>query len=173
MRFMVDFDSYFETLINRLNKSFDLQQNVNFEQSHYKLKAVMNIRNEKFVLSPDIKLYGFENNEIFFIKKVSRLSAQEIHKELSFLKSRIREITIPGKDHMSTHISPVFISEAPLPTESIKVIKRYFYQKGFFLGFNGWADLTPIAVSLVENKVYSNRKIQKTAAFFHPDNPTV
>ncbi len=166
---MADFDSYFETLISRLKQSFDLQQNHEVDTRHYDIKAVMNIRNEKFVLSPDIKLYGFENNEIFYIKKTGALSAEIIREELSFLKSRIRDIAAPGKDHMSTHISPVFITEEPLTREVEKVIKRYFFQKGFLLGFKGWADLAPIAVSLKDNRVFSNRKIQSTAAFFHPE----
>ena len=166
---MASYDLYLNSLAEKLKKSFDLTPEYSFKDHSYDLMASMNIRNEKFVLTPDVKLYGFENNEIFFINQTKELNLSSIQDELDFLKSHIREIADPRKDHMSTSISLVLVSTAPPSDETEKFIKRYFYQKSFTFGFKGWADLTVIAICLSERKVIAGNKIKKTAAFFQPD----
>lgn len=162
---------YLNNLCSRLKKSFDIRENYQFKNRRYNLYAEMNIRNEKFMLLQEVKIYGFENNEYFFIRNAEMITKEELKSELEGLKSSLREISAPHKEHMSSSVSLVLVTESEIPGEVEKFVKRYFHQKGFAFGFKGWTDLTVIVVSLTEERVISNNKMKKTAAFFKPDAP--
>ena len=166
---MKQLQPYLKNLAAKLNKNFNIQENYKFNNRCYDLYAEMNVRNEKFLLLQEVKIYGFENNEFFFIRNVCNISREDLKAELEELKSSLRKISCPRKDHMSSSVSLVLITESEVPGEIEKLARRYFHQKSFAFGFKGWADLTVIVVSLLEGRVISNNKMRKTAAFFSPD----
>ena len=168
-RQMKQLQLYLNNLNSRLNKNFDIRENYQFKKWRYDLYAEMNVRNEKFLLLQEVKIYGFENNEFFFIRNVCKITREDLKAELDELKSSLRDISAPRKDHMSSSVSLVLITESEIPGEVEKFARRYFHQKSFAFGFKGWADLTVIVVSLPDGRVISNKKMKKTAAFFKPD----
>ena len=166
---MMTLESYYTSLTNRLQKSFDITEQVQLDQYSYDFKADLNIRNEKFILLPEIKLYGFENNEYFLVRREEDLRLGSLRKELDYLQSKLKEIAPPAKEHMSSEVSLVVITESNVPVDVEKFAGKFFRQKSYALGFKGWADLNVIVVSLSDGRVIAHKKNKKTAAFFKPD----
>lgn len=166
---MMNFESYYNSLTRKLQKSFNITEHFKLEKYSYDFRADLNIRNEKFILLPEIKLYGFENNEYFLVRRENDLQLNTIKEELAYLKSRLKVIAPPAKEHMSSEVSLVLITESEVPEDTEKFVKRFFRQKSYALGFKGWADLNVIVVTLSEGRVIAHKKNKKTAAFFKPD----
>jgi hypothetical protein len=166
---MTTYESYTNSLIQKLYKNFDISEQYKLEKYSYDFRADLNIRNEKFVFLPDIKLYGFENNEYFLVRKSDDINLHDLQEELSYLKSKLKEIAPPAKEHMSSEVFLVLITQTPIPEKTEQFIRRFFRQKSYALGFKGWADLNVIVIALSEERVISHKKNKKTAAFFNPE----
>ena len=166
---MVNYPDYFDYISKKLEKNFDINRKTSLLNRNYDLSARLNVKNEKFVLVPEIKLYGFSNNEYFYIRSWENPEIESLKEELNDLKRELPTIIERQQDHMSSALLLVLVTDKEIPANIEKLVRKYFYQKGFALGFKGWADLTPVIVSLSEERVIAHKKISKTAAYFKPE----
>ncbi len=162
-------DSYFNKLIEKLGKSFNIRTDAQFSQYSYDAFAVLNVRSEKYMLRPEVKIYGFENDEYFLIRKQDSLTKEALKTELDSLFANVREIIQMGKDHMSSQVCLVMVTETKVPNDVEQLARRYYRQKGFAFGLKGWANVMVIVVSLSDKRVITHKKNKKTAEFFEPE----
>ncbi len=166
---MVKNSDYFAFIKKKLESNFDIEANIRVLGRDYDLIARMNVKNEKFILIPEVKLYGFSNNEYFYIRSWENPDTDELKAELDDLKGSLPSLIERQKDHMSSALHLILVTDRPVSGDAEKLVRKYFYQKGFAFGFKGWADLTPVIVSLSEERVIAHKKISKTAAYFKPE----
>jgi hypothetical protein len=167
---MAKYQNYLDSLKRKLEKNFDLTENVSLLNRNYDLFARLNVKNEKFVLLPEVKLYGFENNEYFYIRRWENPDTDSLKAELNDLKRELPSLIERQEDHMSSALHLILVIDGNIPADAEKLVRKYFYQKGFAFGFKGWADLSPVIVSLSEERVIAHNKIKKTAAYFKPED---
>ncbi|MDC7219912.1 MAG: hypothetical protein PQJ59_08230 [Spirochaetales bacterium] len=166
---MLSYDNYLSLLRDKLSSHFDLTGAALLEGRTYDLHGTMNIRNTKYLLSEKVKIYNYENDEYLYLRKYGGESLEGLKEELGQIQSVIPQIIQPEKDHMSSLLTLVLVMDEEIPTDLARFAKRYRRQKGFALGFRGWADLILVIVSLKENRVVTHRNFMKTAAFFEPE----
>jgi hypothetical protein len=166
---MFTFESYLSSLKEKLSSHFNLTSSVSVGEGEYELFGEMNIRNSKYVLSKKAQIYGYENNEFLWLRIGQDDSVAALKEELGVLKGQISGLVKNHKEHMSSLLSLTIVLEGGIARDLERFARRFHYQKGFALGFKGWADLVLVIVSLEENRVITHRNFMKTAVFFQPE----
>nr|WP_319777095.1 hypothetical protein [uncultured Sphaerochaeta sp.] len=166
---MLSYETYLSALGEKLSSQFDLSSEEVIDNYSYDLFGTMNIRNSKYMLSEKVQIYGYENNEFLWIRKQDGGDCLSLKNELDRMKKEIPRLVEPQRDHMSSLLTLLLVTEGDIPSEWARLARRFRYQKGFALGFRGWADLILVILSLGENRVVTHRHFMKTAAFFLPE----
>lgn len=152
---------YLDKIEDKLIGSFDIKRNYTINNTNYEMFAEYHLRNEKYVLIKKAVVYAFENNEYSLIKYCESLSNDRLVKILNSLTESIESIVKPTKEHMSSTVTLVIVTDNIIKEDLNKVskfIKGFNYNKGFAFGFKGWADMRLLLVSLNEGLIITNRK---------------
>lgn len=152
---------YLDLMENKLKGSFNIKRNYSVNNCMYDMFAEYHIRNEKYVLLKKAVVYSFENNEYCLFKYCENLNRNTVQEIISNLINSVELIIQPGKDHMSSIITLIFVTDSILNedlNEITKTISSFSYNKGFAFGFKGWADIRAVLVSLKEGLITTNKK---------------
>ena len=81
---------------------------------------------------------------------------------INTLTDSVESIVKPDKDHMSSTITLVIVTDNFIDNKDrdviTKIISNFKYNKGFAFGFKGWADIRLVLVSLNEGFIATNKK---------------
>jgi len=152
---------YMDIIEEKLQGSFDVTKNYIINDFQYDLFAEYYLRNESYVLVKKAVVYAFENNEYCLIKYYKDLNKSSYNNYIYNLIQSIEALVNPSKEHMSSIITGVIVTDNILSEDLediIKTINRFKYNKGFAFGFKGWADIRLVLVSLNEGLIATNKK---------------
>lgn len=153
---------YLNIIEKKLKNSFDIKRNYTLNNIQFDMFAEYHLRNERYVLVKKAVVYAFENNEYSFIKYCGKLDKDYLQKVINTLTDSVQSIVKPDKEHMSSTITLVFVTENFINNKDkdviTKIISKFKYNKGFAFGFKGWADIRLVLVSLNEDFMATNKK---------------
>ena len=147
---------------SKLHNSFDFKETNIFPYLNVELFAEQKIVSEKYLFTKKFNIYQTQNHELIFVyKPTTPLSTESITYYTDIFKQYIsKDIKIP-KNHMSTIVTLVIITEEDISPEVIKKTEKVKYHKDFMLTLKGWSDLAIILIDLKKELVYSNKFGQK------------
>ncbi|MBP8692256.1 MAG: hypothetical protein KBI20_08380 [Sedimentibacter sp.] len=153
---------YLDIIEKKLKNSFDIKRNYTLNNIQFDMFAEYHLRNERYVLVKKAVVYAFENNEYSFIKYCGKLDKDYLQKVINTLTDSVQSIVKPDKEHMSSTITLVIVTENFINNKDkdviTKIISKFKYNKGFAFGFKGWADIRLVLVSLNEDFMATNKK---------------
>jgi hypothetical protein len=153
---------YLNIIEKKLKSSFDIKRNYTLNNIQFDMFAEYHLRNEKYVLVKKAIVYAFENNEYSFIKHCEELDKEYLQEIINTLTDSVESIVKPDKDHMSSTITLVIVTDNFFDNKDrdviTKIISNFKYNKGFAFGFKGWADIRLVLVSLNEGFIATNKK---------------
>jgi hypothetical protein len=153
---------YLNIIEKKLKNSFDIKRNYTLNNIQFDMFAEYHLRNERYVLVKKAVVYAFENNEYSFIKYCGKLDKDYLQKVINTLTDSVQSIVKPDKEHMSSTITLVIVTENFINNKDkdviTKIISKFKYNKGFAFGFKGWADIRLVLVSLNEDFMATNKK---------------
>lgn len=153
---------YLNIIEKKLKSSFDIKRNYTLNNIQFDMFAEYHLRNEKYVLVKKAIVYAFENNEYSFIKHCEELDKEYLQEIINTLTDSVESIVKPDKDHMSSTITLVIVTDNFIDNKDrdviTKIISNFKYNKGFAFGFKGWADIRLVLVSLNEDFMATNKK---------------
>lgn len=152
------FSQYLEILEKKLIGSFDLQRNYKLNDYEYDLFAEYHMRNEKYMLMKKAVVYAIENNEYCFIKYFDYIDPHQIQDFIDVLIKSVDEIVKPCEEHMSSIITGVIVLPNKPNEDSVDMVKRFKYHKGFVFGFKGWVDMRLLLVTMNDDYIVTNKK---------------
>jgi hypothetical protein len=145
---------YLNIIEKKLKSSFDIKRNYTLNNIQFDMFAEYHLRNEKYVLVKKAIVYAFENNEYSFIKYCEELDKEYLQEIINTLTDSVESIVKPDKDHMSSTITLVIVTDNFIDNKDrdviTKIISNFKYNKGFAFGFKGWADIRLVLVSLMK-----------------------
>lgn len=162
------FENYKEKMLERYARNFDVKEDYKYNDWDFDIFSILNVKNEKYFGAKSIKVYTFENDEYVFLKYFKSFNEESLDKFIDILKKAIEDYVDPHEDHMSSAITGVIAVDKIDDTNLIKQIKEFKYQKGFLLGFKGWADIRLILVDLSKDNVITSKKAKKVGKFYQP-----
>lgn len=154
----MDYNTYLETIENRLKKNFDLIRNYTINNCDFDLFAKYNVRTERYILTKKTVIDAMENNEYCFIKYFDNLDKERLKTYIQSLIGIIDILVNPNEEHMSSTITGVIALENKPTAEIVDKIKKFKYHKGFAFGFKGWVDIRLILVTMNDKYIVTNRK---------------
>ncbi|GAA0373611.1 hypothetical protein [Bacillus horti] len=153
--------SYINQVCNLYVHHFDIYRNQKMEGFDLDFMAAHKRRDEKYMISKNIKVWGVENQQYIF----TATSKQSISKEfIAQFKSSLNQVMpdfIPyKKEHMSTIFIGVVITNQTVSKTIEKEAVKYRKLKFLNFGWYGWAECYLAIVSLKENKIAIHPKGQ-------------
>lgn len=159
---------YFELIEKRLGEYFDFVRDFPFDGVTFDLKAISNVRNEKYFAFKEATLYAYENNEILLFKYTEKMNDDIFEKLSNMMKENIVEFVDLSDDHMSSLINCVIVVDEEIEESLIEKVKKFKYHKSFSFGFKGWADMMFTVVNLKDGQVYNNKKLKRQTRLLLP-----
>ncbi|MCT4633293.1 MAG: hypothetical protein N4A76_11180 [Firmicutes bacterium] len=159
---------YFELIEKRLGGYFDFVRDFPFDGVTFDLKAISNVRNEKYFAFKEATLYAYENNEILLFKYTESMNEDIFDKLSTIMKDNIAEFVDLSEDHMSSVINCVILINEDVEEQLVEKIKKFKYHKSFSFGFKGWADMMFTLVNLKDGRVYNNKKLKRQTKLLLP-----
>ncbi|AOY75011.1 hypothetical protein [Clostridium formicaceticum] len=158
--------NYIKNMGERLWKYFDVEKAYSYKEIEFDLFAKSLVRNERYIASKKIAIYGFENHEYHFIKHYQVLKEESISRFLSVLSSAAEELVNPHPEHMSTIITGIIVVEKEISEELRRTIKKFKFMCSFAFGFKGWTYIRLVVVDLSKGEVITNKRGREVKKFY-------
>lgn len=146
---------YKKNLIKKLERYYDIEEEITIDSYAFDLMATYSQRNAKYLLLKDFEYCSFNNNEYILYKKVKNKPIN-IETLNTFLKNNLKEIVSIEKNHMSSLVTFLIETSFPLDKETITAIEKFKFHKSFRFGLDGWVNAQLIVIDPKEEKGYTN-----------------
>lgn len=154
------YDAYIEMIKSKLEKHFQIETDLVILENTIDMCAKFSdISGRTFITKNDI-IDRCENYEYCYFKKYDTVTKKEVAAYGQFLK-RIADAHIkPGKDHMSTYVTGVIISNS-ISGDAKEAVEKYSYSRAYCFYLKGWCDVRLILVGLDNNEIVTNKAGKK------------
>ncbi len=155
-----------EKIEEKLSKFFDIERIYHYKKLEFDLFAKSHVRNEKYFASKKVTVYAFENNEYNFTKIYKELDQRQLEEFTEHLKAAAGDFVEPDREHMSSIVTGVIITENPLDEKLKKDVRKFKFMKSFSLGFKGWVYVRLIVIDLQRKEVTTNKRGDEVKKFY-------
>jgi len=160
--------SYLETLSKKFQKYFQVKKDKEIFDMKFNIYAqYTEVSGRTFITAKDI-IDRFEVSEHCFVKVVEDLDRRKIESFSEFLKSLTVKFVKPHKEHRSTIITGVIVSEKEIGKDIETFIKGFKHSKYYKFYFHGYSDVRLVVVDLVNKKVIANKKGKEVLKVYLP-----
>ena len=133
------------------------------------LYARSHVRSEKYILSKKAVLGAIETNEYCLVEgHSSMIHAPEVQDFTTFLVNAAGELVKPHKEHMSSVVTGILVSEQGFAPEAIHIGTRFKHSRDFWFGLRGWYSVCLLLVDLSSGQVYANSKGKEVMKSYQP-----
>lgn len=155
----INLNQFVNELANKYTTLYDVYRDEEIDSFSLPFMAIYRRRDERYMLSKKVKVYGVENLQLVF----TSICKEQI--TLEYLKSFQQAIEkkmfqyIPNdNEHMSTIVVGITITDQEVEKETIKGVKRYRRIKFLKFGLHGWVEMYASVVSLKDRAIYVHPK---------------
>jgi|Deesub1362A_J573_1020465.scaffolds.fasta_scaffold04300_4 arginyl-tRNA--protein-N-Asp/Glu arginylyltransferase len=162
--------NYLEKLKQSYRSFFDVYTDKKINDELFNIYAKSNIKNEKYLGTKSLKIWGYENNEHCLVKTYNnKIDEENIDELVHCLRGCINILVKPHLEHMLSVITCVVVTTEGYSEKAIRKAKKVKISRAFAFGFKGWCDVRLILVDLKHNAVYTNKKGREVINFYKPD----
>lgn len=159
---------YLENLENKLVHNFNIIKEVNLYDQFLDIFATLEVQNEKYFISRNLKLWRAENYEYVFIKSFNNLTFETFQQFITYLQKAITYFVKPHPEHMESLVTGVLIVGEEPESQLQSQIKSFRYRKNFKFSLQGWSEIRLILVIPSSNKVIANKRGKEVERFYTP-----
>ncbi|UTR12041.1 hypothetical protein MM300_07045 [Evansella sp. LMS18] len=152
-------DTFVNHLANLYTSQFNVYRDKTIGSTTFAFTAEHYRKDEKYLMTKAIKVWGVENQQFVFLKKQEKaVTVQDLKHLKGEVDRQITSYTPDKKDHMSSVFLGVIVTDQPVDPAIRKEVKRG--RKLLFLkyGWHGWAERYLVIVDLREKQVLVNKK---------------
>ncbi|MFQ5996536.1 MAG: hypothetical protein ACE5KP_02805 [Dehalococcoidales bacterium] len=165
----VKLQEYLEALRRKYEAYFDIYPDYSILGRRLDLYARSHVRSEKFFITKKVTLAAWETNEYCLVEGHSaKVSAPHVQKFTTFLVNAAGELVKPHKEHMSSVVTGILISEQGFDPEAIHIGTRFKHERSFRFGLHGWYSICLLLVDLSSGQVYANSKGKGVMKSYQP-----
>ena len=151
-----------EKFINEMANQYTIQFNVyrdekigSFPLNFY---AEFQRRDEKYLMSKSIKVWGVETQQYAFITRQKTVTKEIIQQFAKEIDRQIPTFVPKKQEHMSTYFIGIIVTNESISKDLQKQITRSRRIQFLKYGWHGWADRYIAVVSLKEKCVYVHKE---------------
>lgn len=153
--------SFAHKLANKYTVFFDVYRDEKLGKFSLPFFAIYRRRDERYMISKKIKVYGVENQHIVFASICEELTTAFVREFQQTIEQNISRY-IPGDDeHMSTIVLGIVITNQDVDDKTLKEVKRYRKLKFLKFGLHGWVEMYVVLVNLQNRTIHIHTKGKK------------
>jgi hypothetical protein len=116
-----------------------------------------------------VTLAAWETNEYCLIEGHSaKIHASEVQEFTTFLVNAADELVKPHKEHMSSVVTGILVSEQGFDPQAIHLGTRFKHSRSFWFGLHGWYSICLLLVDLSSGRVYANSRGKEVMKSYQP-----
>jgi len=148
---------------------FDIYPDYSILGRKLDLYARSHVRSEKFFLTKKAVLAAWETNEYCLVEGHSaKVYAPQVKDFTIFLVSAAGELVKPHKEHMSSTVTGILVSEQGFDPDAIHIGTRFKHGRDFWFGLRGWYSVCLLLVDLSSGQVYASPKGKEVIKSYQP-----
>lgn len=160
---------YLEILRGKYEAYFDIYPDYSILGRRLDLYARSHVRGEKFFLTKKAVLAAWETNEYCLVEgHPTKIYAPEVQEFTAFLVNAAGELVKPHKEHMSSMVTGILVSERGFDPEAIRIGTRFKHSRDFWFGLRGWYSACLLLVDLFAGEVYASPKGKEVMKSYQP-----
>ena len=140
--------TFVNELANKYTALFDVYRDEKLDEFSLPFMAIYKRRDERYMLSKKIKVYGVENQQLVFTSV-----CQE-----KITSNYIKEFQKAIEANMSTIMLGITVIDQEIDEKTVKEVKRFRKLKFLKFGFQGWLEMYAVLINLKDNSVYVHPK---------------
>lgn len=152
-------EHYTLKIANRFVQLFDVYRDDALGDIPLAFKALYKRRDEKYLITKSIKVWGVENQQCVFVAaRDSSLTKAYIQTFKEELVKSVNRYVPQDREHMSTIFLGVVVTDQPVPSELVKEVRRFRKLKFVHFGWHGWVEIYLAIVDLPKHEVHIHPK---------------
>jgi len=165
----IKLQEYLDILRGKYEAYFDIYPDYSILGRRLDLYARSHVRSEKFFLTKKVTLAAFETNEYCLVEgHSSKIYAPEVKDFSAFLVNAAGELVKPHKEHMSSMVTGILVSEQGFDPEAIHIGTRFKHGRDFWFGLRGWYSVCLLLVDLSSGQVHASSKGKEVIKSYQP-----
>ncbi len=162
-------EEYLETLRGKYEAYFDIYPDYSILDRRLDLYACCHVRNEKFLATKKLTLGAWETNEYCLVECHSaKIYPPEVQDFTTFLVNAAHKLVKPHKEHMSSVVTGILVSELGFDPEAIHIETRFKHSRSFWFGLRGWYSVCLLLVDLSSGQVHASPKGKEVMKSYQP-----
>ena len=159
---------YLQFIERKYQKHFSVYNDFELFNMNFDIYAKFSeVGGRTFITHADV-IDRYEVYEHCFVKSFNKLEINEVENFSEFLKALTINFVKPNKEHKSTKITGVLVSDEPISNEVVKLIESFKHTKYYKFLLQGYSDVRLLAVDLSNKKVFSNKVGKEVKKVFTP-----
>jgi len=150
--------SFANELANKYTMYFDVFRNEWLEDIPLSFLAQYRRRDERYMFTKKIKIYGVENQQIVFATTCNEVDTDFIQQFQQRIKDNLHHYTIKHQEHMSTIVIGLIMTDEEVHSTVAKEVSRYRKLKFLKYGLHGWAEIYLAIIQPHKKKIFVHPK---------------
>jgi len=162
-------EEYLEILRGKYEAYYDIYPDYSILGRRLDLYARSHMRSEQFFVTKKVTLGAWETNEYCLVEGHSaKVYAPQVQDFTTFLVNAADELVKPHKEHMSSAVTGILVSEQEFDPEAIHVGTRFKHSRSFWFGLRGWYSVCLLLVDLSSGQVHASPKGKEVMKSYQP-----
>ncbi|MDY0407751.1 hypothetical protein ACFFIS_07280 [Virgibacillus soli] len=137
----IEIKNFVHALANIYTLQFDVFRDVKLDGMPLAFLAHYHRRDERYMITKKIKVYGVENRQVIFATTTKdKITEAYIQNFREKIEKHMHHYTIEHQEHMSTIVIGMIITNAEIDPKVVKEVNRFRKIKFLKFGLHGWAE---------------------------------
>lgn len=153
----MDVKSYIGKIEDCYRSNFRIKKDIYFSENHLDMFAHCKLVNVRTMITEKDIIDSFETNEFCFVKHLHNISKETLDRYINMLIEAEKKCVTPHKDHKSSYLTGILISENPIDDDIKKYVKKFKFAKAYKFYWFGWCDIRLVLIDLKNKEVITNK----------------
>ncbi|WP_338754317.1 hypothetical protein [Bacillus sp. FJAT-52991] len=138
---------------------FDVERGGKIGSTNLAFSAVYNRRDERYMFTKKIKVWGVDNQQIVFVAAPElQVSEEYVDQLMTDMIHSIKEYVPQHGEHMSTVFTGIIITNRSVTSEVIRTIEKVRRLKFLKFGTQGWVEMYIAILDHSTKEIYMHKK---------------
>lgn len=163
---------YLDRLLLKYSGDFNIYKPYCIGGRKYPAYGYFFAHNEKYVLVKEVNMWSSDSYEHIVFMEAETITEQNILDARELITQDLERDYVrkgekyPPKDHMQTVLTVVLLSDRDLSSESVKLIQKFKFDKGYLLNMRGFCRGRIIAASMENEQVTASPQAREMIKIF-------
>ncbi len=146
--------TFAQQLMNKYVPFFDVEKDKMLGNTQLAFAAAYKRRDEKYMLTKKIKIWGVENQQVVFVSvSPEPVTVERVQQYIDDLENDFALYVPSHEEHMSTIITGILVTDQAVSEKIVKKVRKYRKVKFVKFGLHGWVEIYFALVDLKQKKL--------------------